>query len=71
MSAVIRQRRFCGILFQMEVYPTSFCRIFKAEVLFELHIFPNGNHGLGLGTKETDTKDGKHFEPEVCSDRTF
>ena len=21
--------------------------------------------GLGLGTKETDTKDGKHFEPEV------
>lgn len=37
----------------------------KAEVPFELHIFPNGNHGLGLGTKETDTKDGKHFEPEV------
>lgn len=33
----------------------------KAEVPFELHIFPNGNHGLGLGTKETDTKDGKHF----------
>lgn len=34
-------------------------------VPFELHIFPNGSHGLGLGTKETDTKDGKHYQPEV------
>ena len=32
---------------------------------FLWHTFSNGNHGLGLGTKETDTKDGKHFEPEV------
>lgn len=37
----------------------------QAGVPFELHVFPAGNHGLGLGTKETDTKDGKHFQPEV------
>lgn len=35
------------------------------NVPFELHIFPNGNHGIGLGTKETDTIDGKHYQPEV------
>ncbi len=35
------------------------------DVPFELHIFPKGNHGLGLGTKETDTIDGKHCQPEV------
>ncbi len=37
----------------------------QAGVPFELHIFPEGSHGLGLGTKETDTKDGTHFQPEV------
>lgn len=37
----------------------------KAGVSFELHLFPHGNHGLGLGTKETDTKDGTHYQPEV------
>jgi len=37
----------------------------EAGVSCELHIFPNGHHGLGLGTKETDTKDGKHYCPEV------
>ncbi len=37
----------------------------KANVNFELHIFPSGAHGLGLGTKETDTKDCKHYCPEV------
>jgi acetyl esterase/lipase len=34
-------------------------------VSFELHIFPEGHHGLALGTKETDTIDGTHFQPEV------
>ncbi len=38
----------------------------KQNVPFEMHIFPNGNHGLGLGTKETDTKDGKHYQSEVA-----
>ena len=38
----------------------------KAGVNFELHLFPQGSHGLGLGTKETDTKDGKHYQPEVA-----
>lgn len=38
----------------------------QAGVNFEMHIFPYGNHGLGLGTKETDTKDGTHFQPEVA-----
>jgi dipeptidyl aminopeptidase/acylaminoacyl peptidase len=37
----------------------------RADVKFELHIFPEGSHGLGLGSKETDTKDGKHYRPEV------
>lgn len=37
----------------------------KSDVKFELHIFPNGNHGLGLGTRETDTSDGTHYQPEV------
>lgn len=37
----------------------------RAGVPFEMHIFPKGNHGLGLGTKETDTKDGTHYQPEV------
>lgn len=37
-----------------------------AEVGFEMHIFPQGNHGLGLGTEETDTLDGTHFQPEVA-----
>ena len=37
----------------------------EANVNFELHIFPSGTHGLGLGTKETDTKDCKHYCPEV------
>lgn len=38
----------------------------KAGVSFELHLFPEGSHGLGLSTKETDTKDGKHYQPEVA-----
>jgi acetyl esterase/lipase len=38
----------------------------RENVPFELHVFPEGNHGLGLGTLETDTKDGKHFQPEVA-----
>lgn len=37
-----------------------------ADVGFEMHIFPQGNHGLGLGTEETDTLDGTHFQPEVA-----
>lgn len=37
----------------------------KNDISFELHIFPAGNHGLGLGTKETDTSDQTHFQPEV------
>lgn len=37
----------------------------SADVSFECHLFPKGNHGLGLGTKETDTADGTHFMPQV------
>ena len=39
----------------------------RHHIKFELHIFPNGSHGLGLGTKETDTSDGKHYQPECSS----
>lgn len=38
----------------------------KADIKFELHIFPDGAHGLGLGTAETDTKDGTHNVPAVA-----
>ena len=37
----------------------------KNGVKFEYHVFPDGCHGLGLGTKETATKGGKHYQPEV------
>ena len=38
----------------------------KNNVPFELHIFPNGSHGLGLATRETDMKDGSKFQPECA-----
>lgn len=37
----------------------------EAGVPFELHVFPEGNHGLALGIKETDTKNGYHYQPDV------
>ncbi len=36
------------------------------DVPFELHIFPKGNHGLGLATKETDVKEGTKYQPECA-----
>lgn len=36
----------------------------EKNIPFELHIFPKGNHGLGLGTKETDVEDGSKYQPE-------
>ncbi len=36
------------------------------NIKFELHIFANGSHGIGLGTKETDTKDGRKYQPECA-----
>ncbi|MDO5402710.1 MAG: alpha/beta hydrolase [Eubacteriales bacterium] len=38
----------------------------KEGIPFEYHVFPKGCHGLGLGTKETASKNGKHFQPEVA-----
>lgn len=38
----------------------------KQGIDCELHIFPHGSHGLGLATKETDTKDGKKYQPECA-----
>lgn len=37
----------------------------NAGVLFEYHVFVHGEHGLALGTRETATKNGKHYQPEV------
>lgn len=37
----------------------------KHGVKFEYHVFPDGCHGLGLGTKETATKGGNHYQPQV------
>jgi len=36
------------------------------KVPFELHVFPNGSHGLGLATRETDMKDGSKYQPECA-----
>lgn len=38
----------------------------KANVHFELHIFPYGSHGLGLATEETNTKEGNKIQPECA-----
>jgi len=38
----------------------------KSNVPFELHVFPNGNHGLSLATKETDMRDGNKYQPECA-----
>ena len=38
----------------------------KNKVPFELHVFPNGSHGLGLATRETDMKDGSKYQPECA-----
>lgn len=35
------------------------------DISFELHIFPDGSHGLGLGTKETDVLEGGKCQMEV------
>lgn len=38
----------------------------REKIPFELHVFPQGSHGLGLATRETDTKDGKKYQPECA-----
>lgn len=38
----------------------------REKIPFELHVFPKGSHGLGLATRETDTKDGKKYQPECA-----
>lgn len=38
----------------------------KCDIPFEYHVFPKGQHGLALGTAETASKGGKHYEPSVA-----
>lgn len=38
----------------------------KNNIPFELHVFPNGSHGLGLATKETDMADGSKHQIECA-----
>lgn len=38
----------------------------EAKVHVELHIFPYGSHGIGLGTQETNTKEGNKLQPECA-----
>ncbi len=35
------------------------------QVDTQFHIFTEGKHGLGLGTKDTDTKNCDHYQPEI------
>lgn len=42
------------------------CALRENGVPFEVHIFPKGSHGLGLGTQETNTKDGTKYQPECA-----
>lgn len=38
----------------------------KNGVKFEYHVFPNGSHGLALANEETETLDGKTYQPECA-----
>ena len=37
----------------------------KQGIPFDYHVYARGIHGLGLGTRETATKNMGHFEPQV------
>ena len=39
----------------------------KQEIPFDYHVYAKGTHGLGLGTRETATKNMGHYEPQVSS----
>ena len=39
----------------------------KQEIPFDYHVYAQGTHGLGLGTRETATKNMGHYEPQVSS----
>ena len=39
----------------------------KQESPFDYHVYAKGTHGLGLGTRETATKNMGHYEPQVSS----
>ena len=39
----------------------------KAQVSFELHLYPRGGHGLSLGTEETRSAGKERLEPAICS----
>lgn len=39
----------------------------KANIPFELHIYPDGPHGLSLGTRETISPTADRFNPHVSS----
>lgn len=39
----------------------------RADVPFELHIYPDGPHGLSLGTRETISSAADRFNPHVSS----
>ena len=39
----------------------------KANIPFELHIYPDGPHGLSLGTRETISPSAERFNPHVSS----
>jgi acetyl esterase/lipase len=38
----------------------------KAGIRFELHIFPNGAHGMALATEETNDRKGNKVQPECA-----
>ncbi len=39
----------------------------KANIPFELHIYPDGPHGLSLGTRETISPNADRFNPHISS----
>ena len=39
----------------------------KQEIPFDYHVYAKGTHGLGLGTRETATKNMGHYEPQVST----
>ncbi|KHD37220.1 acetyl esterase [Clostridium acetobutylicum] len=63
-------RTFIWHTFNDKVVPVQNSMLFtealsKVEVSFEMHIYPDGKHGMALGTKETDG--GGNINPHLAS----
>ena len=59
-----------GVIWQNDLLsqePAEVRSLRKQEIPFDYHVYAKGTHGLGLGTRETATKNMGHYEPQVSS----